>query len=84
MLISDQLPVPMRLDIAYCVRREVLKSIPSLEKCRKVVKQTIALAMKQQVCAASDFIYSAGDIGSDIYLFSTARSTFLGIASQKN
>ena len=81
--ILDQLPVPMRLDIAYCVRREVLKSIPSLEKCRKVVKQTIALAMKQHVCAASDFIYSAGDIGSDIYFIFYGEVNVFGDSKSK-
>ena len=82
--ILEQLPVPMRLDIAYCVRRDVLRGIKTLSKCRKVVQQTIALAMKPQVCSAGDYVYQAGDIGSDIYfIFYGEVNVFEGGSNSK-
>ena len=65
--ILDQLPIPMRLDIAYCVHKHVLRSIKPLKDCRKMIQQTIALSLQTQRASAGEWIYKSGDLGNEVY-----------------
>lgn len=61
------LPLPLQLDLSFAVVSDVIRKVPILSECAKVMQKRIAHAFTIQTCAPKSIIYEAGDIGWDIY-----------------
>lgn len=71
--VTQDLPLPMRMEIALIVNIEVIQLFPPLRDMSSSFHKRLALILKPQLCSASSFVYREGDAGSEMYLI--ARGT---------
>ncbi|GMH89258.1 hypothetical protein TrVE_jg3161 [Triparma verrucosa] len=61
------LPRPLQFDLSFEVVSDVIRAVPILSECTKIMQKRIAHAFTIQTCSPQSIIYEAGDIGWDIY-----------------
>jgi CRP-like cAMP-binding protein len=69
--ILDDLPAPLRMEIAHVVLGHAFTKIPVIHDCSALTKKRLADAMRKQIAAAETSIYEIGDIGFDVYFISS-------------
>ena len=65
--VMQDLPTPLRMELALVVYRSVIDSVPILAEKDELTRKRVAIALSTQVCSQHTSIYEAGDIGWDIY-----------------
>jgi hypothetical protein len=65
--VLNDFPLPLRLDMAYCMNYDALVKIKRLRECSIDVQKWLALYIKACVFSKGDFIYKTGDLGYDVY-----------------
>lgn len=75
--ITQDLPIPIRMDLAACVNHDVLSNTPVLCNLSVSLQKRIALAFKPQLVSGQSYVYHEGDLGHDLYFIGkgTVRRT---------
>jgi CRP-like cAMP-binding protein len=70
-LILDDLPDPLRIEIAHSIIGQSFSKFPVLHERLSLTKKRLAGSMRKQIAAADSIIYEVGDTGWEIYFIAS-------------
>lgn len=65
--VIQDLPLPLQLELAICIHRNIISKVRGLRKCHIHVQRHIARKLQTQICSEGEHVFRAGEIGHEIY-----------------
>jgi len=69
--VVNELPAPLRMEIAHCVIGQALGKVPVIRDCELLTRKRLADVMRKQVAGADSTIFEVGDIGWEVYFIAS-------------